>query len=165
LSAARRAFQLLDRALGLIIRAARWLVLPLIALLFLQWPLRDGLHRFSREANDIGQIVFALFIAVAITAATRAQAHLSTDILARRYSARVASVFRRAAALLALLPWGAFICFAGFAPLKQSLSLLEAFQDTLNPGYFLIKASAALLAALVVAQALLTLTDARDDAS
>ena len=144
----------LDRALAVIVRAARWLALPLIALLFLQWPLRDGLHRFSREANDFGQIVFALYVAVAVTAAMRARAHLATDVVARRYSARTARGLARAMALLVLLPWSLFVIVAGWPPFRVSLSVLESFPDTTNPGYFLVKASAIVLAALVLLQAL-----------
>ena len=139
------------------VRGARWLALPLIALLFLQWPLRDGLHRFSREANDFGQIVFALYVAVAITAASRARAHLATDVVARRYAPRTAARLSRVMNLLVLVPWSAFVIFASWAPLRASLGVLEAFPDTTNPGYFLVKASATLLAALVLVQALLEL--------
>jgi hypothetical protein len=39
---------------------------------------------YSREANDLGQIIFALFVAVSVTAATRAGTHLSVDLLARQ---------------------------------------------------------------------------------
>jgi len=38
------------------------LALPLALLLFLQWPLRDLVHKFSREANDLGQVAFARLI-------------------------------------------------------------------------------------------------------
>ena len=144
----------LDRALGAVVGAARWLALPLIGLLFLQWPLRDGLHRFSREAHDFGQIVFALYVAVAVTAAMRARAHLATDVVARRYSARTARGLARAMALLVLVPWSLFVIVAGWPPLRVSLSVLESFPDTTNPGYFLVKASAIVLAALVLLQAL-----------
>ena len=59
----------LDRLIGQFVAAAKWLALPLILLLFLQWPLRDLLHKFSREANDLGQVAFALFVAVSVTVA------------------------------------------------------------------------------------------------
>ena len=145
---------ILDRALGALVSAARWLALPLIALLFLQWPLRDGVRHFSREANDLGQIFFALFVAVAITAATRARAHLATDVIARRYSEATRTRLRRGMALLVFMPWAIFILIAGWPPLRISLSVLESFPDTTNPGYFLVKASALLIALLVLAQAL-----------
>ena len=73
----------LDRLIGYVVAAAKWLALPLVVLLFLQWPLRDGIQMFSREANDLGQVVFAFFVAVSVTAATRAHTHLAADLLAR----------------------------------------------------------------------------------
>ena len=78
--------QRLDRLIGRVIAAAQWLALPLVLLLFLQWPLRDIVRAYSREANDLGQIIFALFVAVSVTAATRAGTHLAADTLAQRYS-------------------------------------------------------------------------------
>ncbi len=44
----------LDRLIGHVVAVAKWLALPLIVLLFLQWPLRDLLRGYSREANDLG---------------------------------------------------------------------------------------------------------------
>ena len=44
-----------DRAVGRLIGAGRWLVLPVALILFLQWPLRDFVRAWSREANDLGQ--------------------------------------------------------------------------------------------------------------
>lgn len=153
-NAVQRLLRWLDGAIELLVRAARWLVVPLILLLFLQWPLRDGLRHGSREANDLGQIAFALFVAVAITAATRARAHLASDALAHGYSAATRQRLARLLALLVFLPWGVFMLVASWPPLKVSLRVLESFPDTLNPGYFVVKASATLLALLVLAQAL-----------
>jgi hypothetical protein len=47
----------LDRLIGTVVAAAKWLALPLITLLFLQWPLRELVGGYSREANDLGQVV------------------------------------------------------------------------------------------------------------
>ena len=145
----------LDTCIAACVAATRWLALPLIALLFLQWPLRDGIARWSREANDLGQIVFALYVAVAITAATRARSHLATDLVAQRYRPVTRQRLARALALLVLIPFGLFLAVAGWPPLTVSLRVLEAFPDTSNPGYFIVKVSATLLALLVLAQALL----------
>jgi hypothetical protein len=41
----------LDRLIGCVVAAAKWLALPLITLLFLQWPLRELFRGYSREAN------------------------------------------------------------------------------------------------------------------
>ena len=45
----------IDRAVGRLVEAGRWLVLPVALILFLQWPLRDFVQWGSREANDLGQ--------------------------------------------------------------------------------------------------------------
>ena len=88
--------RLLDRCVERTIASVRWLALPLVLLLFLQWPLRDLVHGYSREANDLGQVVFAIFVAVSVTAATRAGTHLAADALAQRYSPRLRQRIRRA---------------------------------------------------------------------
>lgn len=102
----------LDLLIGRITAAAQWLALPLILLLFLQWPLRDLVRCCSREANDLGQIFFAVLVAVSVTAATRAGTHLASDALAHRYSARTRHRLRQFGAALAVLPWAIFIIFA-----------------------------------------------------
>ena len=105
--------------------------------------------------------MFALYVAVAITAATRARAHLATDVVARRYSPRTNALLSRVMPLLVLVPWSAFVIFASWAPLRVSLGVLEAFPDTTNPGYFLVKASATLLVLLVFVQAIVDLFASR----
>ena len=60
----------MDRALGRLIEAGRWLVLPVALILFLQWPLRDFVQWGSREANDLGQWIFALYVAACFTSAS-----------------------------------------------------------------------------------------------
>ena len=105
----------LDRLIGTITSVAQWLALPLILLLFLQWPLRDLVRCCSREANDLGQIAFALFVAVSVTAATRAGTHLASDALAYRYSPRMRHRLRQIGALVAVMPWAVFIVVASKA--------------------------------------------------
>jgi len=43
-------------------------------------------HAGSREASELAQWLFALYVSLAMTYATRAHAHLAADALARRYS-------------------------------------------------------------------------------
>src|ERR1051325_8203610 len=50
---------LLDRFIAAVLRSLQWLILPVVILLFLQWPLRDLVRSHSREANDLGQWIFA----------------------------------------------------------------------------------------------------------
>jgi TRAP-type mannitol/chloroaromatic compound transport system permease large subunit len=52
-------------------------------------PLRDLAHAYSIEVNDLAQWLFALYVGLAVTDATRTGAHLAADVLARRYPAIV----------------------------------------------------------------------------
>src|SRR5262249_55032571 len=99
----------LDRLIAGVINGAQWLALPLIVLLFLQWPLRDIFRSYSREANDFGQILFALLVAASVTAATRAGTHLAADAVAQRYSARARHYIWKIGTLAGLVPWALFI--------------------------------------------------------
>lgn len=80
-----RILNFLDRMLGAILASLAWLVIPIALLLFMQWQLRDVIQSYSREANDLGQWIYALLMASAVTAATRARTHISADALARSY--------------------------------------------------------------------------------
>jgi TRAP-type mannitol/chloroaromatic compound transport system permease small subunit len=153
--------QRLDRVIGAIVAAAKWLALPLIVLLFLQWPLRDGLRLYSREANDLGQVIFALFVAVSVTAATRAGTHLSVDLVARHYSARTRRRLAQIGAAFGLLPWALFVLIAGKTTVLSSVRDFESFQDSGNPGYFMIKLALWVMALLVIAQAVVDIFRAR----
>ena len=145
----------LDRLIGYVVAAAKWLALPLITLLFLQWPLRDLFRGYSREANDLGQIVFALFVAVSITAATRGRTHLAADLLARQYSARTRRRLNQVGAAVGLLPWALFVLVAGKSTVVSSIQHLESFQDSGNPGYFLVKVAFWVMAAVILGQSVL----------
>lgn len=144
----------LDRLMGHFVAAAKWLALPLIVLLFLQWPLRELFHGYSREANDLGQVAFALFVAVSVTAATRAGTHLAADLIARRYSPRTRRRLDRIGNAVGLLPWALFILISARTTVLSSVHDLESFQDSGNPGYFLVKLAVWLMAILVVCQSL-----------
>lgn len=145
----------LDRLIGQAVAVAKWLALPLIVLLFLQWPLRDLFRGYSREANDLGQVAFALFVAVSVTAATRAGTHLAADLLAQRYSARTRRRLKQMGAAAGLLPWALFVLIAGKTTVLSGLRNLESFQDSGNPGYFLVKLALWVMAALILGQSLL----------
>ncbi len=142
----------LDRLVGRIVAAFGWLALPLIVLLFMQWPLREIVRGYSREANDLGQIIFALYVAVSVTAATRAGTHLAADALAQRYSARTRDWLKRTGAVLGLVPWALFILFASRQTVWSSIVGLEALPDTNNPGYYIIKGALWLMALMILAQ-------------
>jgi TRAP-type mannitol/chloroaromatic compound transport system permease small subunit len=144
----------LDRLIGQVVAVAKWLGLPLIVLLFLQWPLRDLFRGFSREANDLGQVAFALFVAVSVTAATRAGTHLAADLLAQRYTARTRRRLKQIGAAAGLLPWALFALIASKTTVLSGLRDLESFQDSGNPGYFLVKLALWVMVALILGQSL-----------
>ena len=149
--------RVLDRLIELILAAAKWLALPVVAALFLQWPLRDILGRYSREANDLGQWIFALYIAAAITAATRAKTHLAADTLSRYYPPQWRERLSRLAIVLGLLPWAVFVLFTSRYIVLSSVLELEQFPDTYNPGYYIIKIALWLLALLVLIEGVIDL--------
>jgi TRAP-type mannitol/chloroaromatic compound transport system permease small subunit len=150
---ARALAPALDRATGL----GAWLVLPLVLLLFAQWPLRDLVGAWSRQANDTAQWLFALYVALAIRAATHGRAHMAAGLFVGRYPVRWQRRLTRCGEALAVLPWTAFVLFAAAAPAWHSLLAREAFPDTGNPLYFLIRISVLLLALLMALQALVDL--------
>ena len=126
--------------------AAGALVLPLTLLLFAQWPLRDVVQAGSRQANDLAQVVFALYMAVAVTAASIQGAHLAAHAGAQ---ARPAA-WRRWAVAACTAPWAVFLLWTSAPSVWQSVLQLERFGETLNPGYFLIRVALWLLALLVL---------------
>ncbi len=155
-----RLLAMLDRLIGPLLRLAGWLVLPVVVLLFLQWPLRDVFRAYSREANDLGQWIFAIYVAFAVTAATRAGTHLGTDAVARFYPTNVRRALVRVGAAL-LVPWALFVLIGSKDIVLGSIRGLESFPDTNNPGYFLIKTALWILAGLMLAQAAIDLAQPR----
>jgi TRAP-type mannitol/chloroaromatic compound transport system permease small subunit len=144
----------LDRALAALTDAFGVLALPLSLLLFLQWPLRELVRAYSREANDIAQCLFALYVSVAILCATRRGAHLATDAIAHRYSPALRARLARIVSLAVLVPASMFVLWSVWPIVWRSVAELEAFPETFNPGYFVVKAAVLLLALLVLVQAL-----------
>ena len=140
-----------------VLAAAKWLALPIVVLLFLQWPLRSIIGLYSREANDFGQWLFALYVAASVTAATRAKAHLAADTMARKYAAATRRWLARAGTLFGLIPWSIIVLVTSWSIVRDSARLLERFPDTGNPGYFIIKLALLLMALLVLIEGLLEL--------
>ena len=133
--------------------------------MFLQWPLREWLQAYSREANDLAQMAFAIYVSVAITAATRRHAHLAADALARRYGAVARHRLARLGALLVLIPWSMFIVYAAWPSVVQSVGQFEGFPETFNPGYFIIRIALLLLVLLVLLQGTFDGLHARDESA
>ncbi len=154
----------MDSAVRKILFIASLLVLPLATLLFAQWPLRELVQAGSRLANDMAQILFALYAAVAVTAASRAGTHLA----ARRHAVDGTAGqapgipaggvgyqgWRAAVLLLCVAPWALFMLWASFPLIRDSVAGLERFSETLAPGYFVIKLALGVMLVLVLADAL-----------
>lgn len=138
-------------------RIGAWAVLPLALLLFAQWPLRDAVGAWSRQANDIAQWVFALYVALAIREATRRRAHMAAGLFVAGYPSRWRQHIARFGEAICVLPWAIFVLVAGAVPTWNSVVVLEAFPDTFNPLYFVIRVSAWLLALLMALQAIVDL--------
>jgi len=151
-----RALAGVDALIRAMTRGGRWLVLPVSLLLFAQWPLREIVQAYSREANDLAQVLFAIYAGIAITYATRRDAHLAVEAFAGMRPAPVRARIARAAAILVLLPWAAFLLYASWPILAQSVRQWEAFPDTFNPGYWALKLAVGLMALLVLLQAIVT---------
>jgi len=151
------ALRFLERFVEQILAAAKWLALPIVTLLFLQWPLRTIVGLYSREANDLGQWLFALYVAASITAATRAKTHLAADTIARNYSDATRQWLARAGALLGLIPWSIIVLMTGWPIVRDSTVLLEHFPDTGNAGYFIVKIALLVLASLILIEGVVEL--------
>lgn len=127
-----------------------FLVVPLALLLFLQWPLRELVQGgYARQANDAGQILFALYVAVAVAAASRAGIHLTAN--AKSHPVPMHRVtWRKLATMVCVAPWAAFTLWAGVDTIRLSVLGLEHFSETLNPGFFFIKIALGLLLLLIL---------------
>ena len=60
---------------SLVLRVAQWLALAVALLLFAQWPLRELAGAGALLANDIAQMLFALYVSLAVGHASRRDAH------------------------------------------------------------------------------------------
>src|ERR1700752_2564606 len=121
------SLDLLDRFIAMTLRSLQWLILPVVLLLFLQWPLRDLVRSYSREANDLGQWIFALYVAASVTAATRARTHLAADVVARRSGPPLRAALVQCGAALGLVPWALLVLIASKNLVLSSLAALEGF--------------------------------------
>jgi TRAP-type C4-dicarboxylate transport system permease small subunit len=139
-------------AMRKLIAVASTLVIPLTILLFVQWPLRDFLQSYSRQANDTAQIIFSIYAAVSITSATRSGCHLAMS----NHVTRNARSWRTWALILCLLPWALFLLWTSVPQALQSVVQLESFSEGLTPGYFVLRIALVLLVVMVLIEAVST---------
>jgi hypothetical protein len=138
------------------------LVLPLAALLFLQWPLREWVQAYSREANDLAQIVFACYVAVGVAVASWQGVHLTAKVpphfTAKSKSWRDVAI--PMATALCVGPWAIFMLWSCLPSVMQSVASGERFAETLNPGYFAIRLSMVLMLVCILGWPLVQLCSA-----
>jgi TRAP-type C4-dicarboxylate transport system permease small subunit len=128
------------------------LVIPLALLLFAQWPLRDWLQAYSRQANDVAQMVFGLYAAVSITAATISGSHLA--LASHKNLVNHANLnWRVWASLACVAPWALFLLWVSVPQMIASVTQMESFSEGLTPGYFVLRMALVMLPVLVLAQA------------
>lgn len=155
MGALARAVSGVDKGLTRMTALFGLLVLPLAALLLAQWPLRELVQAYSRQANDAAQVLFALYVAVAVTAASRSHAHLAS--LQPHPSGAPRPRWHAWALLACVTPWALFMLWASWPLVAASVASFERFGETLTPGYFVIKLAMALMLLLVLAEGLLEL--------
>ncbi len=120
--------------------------LALAVLLCAQWPLRDWVQAHNRTANDWGQIVFALFMACAISVATVRGTHLTAH--ASSQGAGMSPRTRAFCLLACVLPWAALLLWTSLKPMSYAMVHMERFPETLTAGYWLIHLAVTVLAIL-----------------
>ena len=145
----------IDRALDVLTAGLMPLAMVVTVLLFVQWPLRDLVHAWSTQANDLAQWLFALYVALALGHATRHGAHLTArgDLAPLSDAASPQrSRWRAVGAALCLLPWALYLVLAGWPEVAQAVRSGERFPETDNPGYFMTHVAMLLLALLAAWQ-------------
>lgn len=135
-------------------RLASWLVLAVVATLFLQIPMREFVRYGHREVNDIGQVIHATVFMIGVAYALRWDAHVRVDIFRQRMGPRTRAAIDLVGTLLFLAPWLAIVTRSSIPIVLNSWVELEQFADTFTPGYFLLKTQLLSFCLLVALQAL-----------
>jgi hypothetical protein len=131
------------------------LIVPIGVLLLLQWPLRASVDTFSNYTSNITQILFGLYTAFAITAASRANTHLAFVKYGKGDKAAAGSQWRVWARLACVMPWALLLLWTSVPQTIQSTLSLESFREGgFTHGYFVLRFSVLLLVGLALANAL-----------
>jgi TRAP-type mannitol/chloroaromatic compound transport system permease small subunit len=151
---AQRLADLIDAFVDGVGRVASWLILAVVATLFLQIPMREFVHYGHREVNDIGQVIHATVFMIGVGYAMRWDAHVRVDIFRHHMGPRTRAAIELAGILLFLAPWLAIVTRSSIPIVLHSWAQLEQFADTYTPGYFLLKTQLLSFCVLVGLQAL-----------
>ena len=130
------------------------LVVPLTVLLFAQWPLRDLISAYSRQTNDVAQMVFAVFSAVSIWAASLKRMHLAMASPSEG-DYRSQGTWRPWVQIAFVGPWCLVVLWSAVPQAVDSVRALERFSEGLTQGYFVLRLAVVLLASLTLLHAVL----------
>jgi TRAP-type C4-dicarboxylate transport system permease small subunit len=121
-----------------------FLALPiflLVVFLWAQWPMRVFASGNPRLINDMGQIAFAYFWAMAFAIACLSQSHLQIS----NNAAPTNATRRDWTGFVLSLPWAIFLVYSAWPLLINSWHENEKFPDSYSPGFYLIKLALILL--------------------
>jgi len=135
-------------------RVASWLILAVVATLFLQIPMREFVRYGHREVNDIGQVIHATVFMIGVAYAMRWDSHVRVDIVRQHLGPRARAAIELAGTLLFLVPWLVIVMRSAIPIVRHSWAQLEQFADTYTPGYFLLKTQLLSFCLLVALQAI-----------
>ena len=82
-----------------------WLIVPVIALLFLQIPLREVVGKGNPLANDMGQLLHATVFVVGVAYTLRWNGHVRVDPFYSRLRRRTRAWITLLATAAFMLPW------------------------------------------------------------
>jgi TRAP-type mannitol/chloroaromatic compound transport system permease small subunit len=153
-SLSERAIEQLDAIVDRAGRTASWLILGVVAMLFLQIPMREFVHYGHREVNDIGQVIHATVFMIGAAYAMRWDAHVRVDIFRQRMSPRFRAAVELIGIIFFLVPWLVIVTRASIPIVLNAWTHLEQFADTYTPGYFLLKTQLLSFAVLIALQVL-----------
>jgi len=117
---------------------ASLLVIPLAFLLFAQWPLREWVQAYTRQANDMAQLIFAVYVTLAVFAASRTNTHIVLEAN-QAPSDKSKAHWKIYLQWLCVVPWAAFMLWSWWDDVQRSTLGLERFPDSNLPAYFIIK--------------------------
>jgi TRAP-type mannitol/chloroaromatic compound transport system permease small subunit len=135
-------------------RLASWLILGVVATLFLQIPMREFVRYGHREINDIGQLLHATVFMIGAAYAMRWDGHVRVDIFYSGMSARRRAVVDLVGTVFFILPWLVIVTRDSIPVVVNSWKNFEAFAETYTSGYFLLKSQLLVFAFLIGMQAL-----------
>lgn len=100
------------------------------------------------QANDLAQLVFAMYAALAVNAASAANTHISLQSEQDLSGVPQAS-WKIYLQWLCVVPWACFMVWTWWGDVLRSVFGLERFVDSNLPAYFVLKIALLLLVMLL----------------